>query len=248
MRAVSNRGGAGYYNAWSTGSIEANTFSLLELNSFCMGANPSTDMEFVGIVMSRDLANFGNATLRMQVEFATAGTATGNNVGGWHGLVTGFVPAPGAHAPGGAVTPLSVAGGTQTERRFEIQLFNGNWWINDQGVWIGHYPGSLFNLINNGACEIGWYGEVFDPTPTNWTPNDMGSGQFAATGYAQAAYVRLPLYIDSSGNSQWPGATTTAGPADSACYTTSSVFTGADPNWTRHFYLGGPGGDAAGCN
>jgi hypothetical protein len=246
-QAVANRGGVGTYNAWATGSIEARSFSLLELNSFCLGSNPATDLEFVGIVMSRDQANFGNSTLRLQVEFATAGGSTGNNIGGWNGLVSGFVAAAGAYAPGFALTPLSTAGGTQYDRRFELQLFNGNWWINDQGTWIGYYPGTLFNLINTSACLISWYGEVFDPSPTDWTANDMGSGQFASGAFGQSGYIRLPFYIDSSGVSQWPAAGLTA-PRDTACYTTSNMLTDVSADWTRYFYLGGPGGDATGCN
>lgn len=80
----------------------------------------------------------------------------------------------------------------------------------------------------------------------------MGSGQFAAAGGYFASDHSRTFYVDTSGTSKWPDASGVAGatgfdgvgPADAACYTTSApAITPA-----RTVYLGGPGGDSAGCN
>jgi len=242
-----NQSVVGWFNQFG-GDVEPGTFTLMELTTACRGSNPSTTMELVGIVASRDRANFGNSDLRLQVEFLSAGaSAVGNNVGGWDGVVTGFVPAAGRPYGPGVLLTGSIVNGTQYESRFEIQRFGANWWINHNGNWLGYYPGALFNLINSNGCEADWYGEVFDPTPTNWTWTDMGSGNFSSTGAGKAAYVRDPLYSDAAGVSQWPSGSGSVVPVDSACYTRSSLFSSAAP-WERYFYLGGPGGDVLGCD
>lgn len=228
--------------------IEPGTFSLIETATVCQGANPDVTMELVGAVTSRDWANFGDWVLRLQVEFLTAGVSTGSNIGGWDGKVTGFVPAAGRpYGPGIALAPVSTVGGTQYTSRFEILLSGGNWWISHNGNWLGYYPGSLFNLINSGGCQAHWYGEVYDPTPTDWTWTNMGSGLLASGGFGQAAYIMTPYYTAPSGVSFWPDGALSAPPSDVACYTKSNLLVGG-PGQERYFFLGGPGGDALGCN
>lgn len=104
-------------------------------------------------------------------------------------------------------------------------------------------------MMGSWACKALWYGEVFDPTPTDWTYNNMGSGTFASAGYGSAAYFRNPYYIDLFGDSRWPEGFNTGNvnPRDTACYTNSSLLISAPP-FDRVMYLGGPGGDAPGCD
>jgi hypothetical protein len=225
--------------------------SLIEMIVINRGSNPAITLEQVGIAASRDKANigtnFGDSVLRIQVEFLTAGDNTGPGIGGWDGLVSGFVAAVGRpYGPGVAITPSTI-GGSQYESRFDIVLSSGNWWVAHNGNWLGYYPGNLFNLIPSSAAEVDWYGEVFDPTPTDWTWTDMGSGLFASFGYGNAAYFKKPYYIDISGIAHWPDGSFNISPNDSTCYTRTNLLSGATP-WDRYFYLGGPGGDALGCN
>lgn len=250
-RQVQHHAAAGTYNAWATGGIEDLTFALEELASECDGTNPSTDREQVGMAMSRDRFNFGDDTLRFQTEFLTAGDQVGNLVGGWAGWVTGFVQVSQTITPGAAITPLSTAGGTQYDAYFEVQLYQGNWWVDLGGTWVGYYPGTLFNLINSAACKAFWYGEVMDGTPTDWTANNMGSGAFASQGFGYAAFIREPFYADTGDISRWFDYGTSpslALPYATACYTTSAISTNGGTGWDRYFYLGGPGGDQAGCD
>lgn len=230
------------------GAIESGTFSLMETATMCPGANMATDLEMVGATVSRDRVSFGDSTPRLRVEFFTRGTgASGNNVGGWDGAVSGFVPAAGRPYGPNATLKVSTIDGVQYESRFEIRLSGGNWWVSHNGNWLGYYPGNLFNLINKSSCQAHWYGEVYDPTPASWTSTNMGSGRFASEGYGKAAYYRDPFYVDTAGVAHWPENVGATGPIDSHCYSTSAIFTAAAP-WERSFYLGGPGGEAAGCD
>lgn len=177
----------------------------------------------------------------------TAGGAQKDYVGGWDGVVKGFVAA--ARRPYGpnATVAASTVGGKQYESHLNITLSQGNWWIGHNGNWLGYYPAAYFNLINARGCAASWYGEVFDPTPTDWTSSNMGSGQFSSLGYGKAAHVRNPFYADAVGVSRWPDASAQVYPYDAWCYTASPMYKGST-NWERYFYLGGPGGDSVGCN
>jgi hypothetical protein len=127
-----------------------------------------------------------------------------------------------------------------------------NWWVAHNGQWLGHYPASLFDEIDTGGCYVTWYGEVFDDSETDWTPTNMGNGRFAADGWTNASYHRNMYYWDSSGVGQWfdSGIAEAVAPVDSSCYTTAALNAGTNPfnNSSNWFYLGGPGGDQAGCN
>jgi hypothetical protein len=233
-----------------TGAIEAGTFSLIEVATMCPGANLPKTAELVGATISRDRSNFADSKPRIQLEFLTAGVnAVGDNIGGWDGMFDGFVPAAGRPYGPGAVVTASTINGQQFESRIEIQLSGGNWWISHNGNWLGYYPGGLFELINTKGCQAHWYGEVFDPTPGNWTNTNMGSGQYASQGYGKAAYVRDPYYHDANNVSHWLDANFAfgAGIQDPDCYTSTLVANGAAP-WERSFFMGGPGGEAVGCD
>jgi hypothetical protein len=247
IKPQANKGVVSWVNDFGD-IIDPGTFSIIETATVCQGSNPDTTMELVGAATSRDWKNFGDWVLRLQIEFLTMGTQTGPNKGGWDGKFVGFqAAADRPYGPGIALFPVSIVGGTQYTSRFEILLFNGNWWVSHNSNWLGYYPGNLFNLIPSGGCQAHWYGEVFDPTPTDWTSTNLGSGLFASGGFGQAAYMMTPSYKDLSGVVHWPDGAMNAPPADAACYTKSSLLMGG-VGQERYFFLGGPGGDALGCN
>jgi hypothetical protein len=241
-KTVPNTKVAGFFNQ-SIGQIQPGTFSVLEMTTFCGGASA----ELVGMAVSKDMVNFNDAIQRLRVEFLTAGkNAMGNNKGGWDGKVTGFVAAAGRPYGPNIALAQSIIGGTQYESSFHIENFAGDWWVAHNGNWLGYYPAWLFNLINFQGCEAQWYGEVYDPTPSDWTWTDMGSGYFASAGYAWASHVRNPYYVTSSVPT-WLDAPSDMEPTINACYTDSGLLYGALP-WERYFHLGGPGGNGAGCD
>jgi hypothetical protein len=243
---VDNWGGAGKVNPFA-GTVEKGTFSLMELAVSCDGADKDKTLELVGIVASQDKRHF-DGLVRLQVEFLAEGLTYGHEKGGWHGIRRGFVPFEGAlYGPGLALVPLSAPGGTQYASYFKIlRAPNGDWWLAHNGNWLGYYPAKFFDLINTKACDVSWYGEVFDKTPTDWTETDMGSGEFAAKGFGYASYVENMTYYDTSGAANAPSTFGTMGPTDPACYTKSDVL--LDSLGVPYFLCGGPGGDATGCD
>lgn len=245
-RSIAHTGVKTFVNQGLVNPVEPGTFTLLETATTCSGFFPATTLELVGATVSRDMANFNDQTQRLRIEFLSAGLLTGNNLGGWDGQVVGFVPYAGRpYGPNIALLP-SVLGGVQRESAFVIQNYGGNWWVAHNGNWLGYYPAALFNLITTQSCQAHFYGEVYDPTPLDWTYTDMGTGQFASTGFGLAAYFRNPAYVINGLDTLLVGPAQ-AVPSDSFCYSDSLLLSAAAP-WNRYFYLGGPGGNAPGCN
>jgi Neprosin len=250
-----NRGASGTINPFAV-DVEKGTFSLIEIAVACPTDGPM--QEQIGVAISIDRANpfLDDGKPRLHVEFMTHGGATfGPRIGGWDEVQEGFVPYPGRpYGPGGVVTASAPGLLLQQEHRVDIfQAPNGDWYIAHNGNLLGHYPAGLFRMLNQGACRAAWYGEVFDPTPTDWTWTDMGSGRFAVDGYGYAAYVRDPMYLDLNYAPLYAQDDPTKPdrfsitPVDDHCYTRSQLPKFA-PSWVRYLYLGGPGGDAAGCD
>jgi hypothetical protein len=250
-------------NAFSGSPIESDTMSLMEMAVMCDGADRDHTQELIGIAASRDMANFAyepfdGAQLRLQVEFYTQGPKvtgtdpdTGEGRGGWNGAGLGnanpgFVWKKDSVAHTGDILQASVVGGPQYEHRFEIQLFQGDWWLALNGEWFGWYPASKFDLMRDYACEVRWYTEVFDKDPGDWTPTDGGSGEFAdAQATGGAAYFRRIFYTDPFGVAAWllPNAAEPVGPQDPACYTTGPLAVTEWVGYENWFYCGGPGKD-----
>lgn len=244
---TANKGAVGWVNAFE-GEVEKGTFGLIELAVFCEGANKAQTLEQIGIAASREKANGGDGRLRLHVEFFTAGPGQlGPNKGGWDDRQLGFQAAAGRRYAPGTQLRGSTLGGPQEEARFEIRLFQGRWWVGYNADWLGSYDASLFTLMKTGACSAAWYGEVFDPTPVHWTMTGMGSGHFADQGYGNVSWVSNPaLYKDASGFWSSPVVDVGMSPMDPACYTRTALVP-RGPGLPPWFFLGGPGGKAAGC-
>jgi hypothetical protein len=240
-----NMGASGIVNQFE-GDVEHGTFTLIEVTVACRGSNFPATLEQVGAVLSRDRRNFFDSKMRMHVEFITP---TGK---GWE--TRHFIPQPGRpYGPGAVVIGSTPGLATQREHRFDIwQDSMGNWWLAHNGNTLGHYPAHLFKTLNKAACTAAWYGEIYDETPTDWTWTDLGSGEFDSAGYGYAAYVRNPVFRDLVFTAWSPGEdlvteSTWMKPYDANCYTRTPLKSGSPP-WDRFFYLGGPGGDAPGCD
>lgn len=241
---------------WRSSTVEDNTFTLAETGIRC----PTTgdDGEIVGATLSRDRVNFaddpadGNTPqivgpsrphLRLQVETYSQGNPDPNDdFNEWARAPTygRFTPAQDApFLPGVAFDPsaVSTVGGTQYEWRVEWALDDGNWWLKVGGSWIGYYSTAELDYFPDGkGCQVAWYGEVFDPSPSTWTANDMISPEFGGTGWQSAARYLYPMYCRGDNWSDCKYMHSSAfllGLQDSACYTTSSL--------SDEFFVGGPG-------
>jgi hypothetical protein len=108
----------------------------------------------------------------------------GDNLGRYNQDVDGWVQVDAVIFPGALLTPASIEGGSQTVVSIKYQLYQNNWWFQVQGIWIGYYPGSLFEgnrsvfgTLANLAEWIAFGGEVQSnrSNPTS-TTTQMGSG------------------------------------------------------------------------
>lgn len=246
-----NRGVTGYMNQFQP-EVAAGSFSLLEFTVSCP-ANAPTEM--VGVVISVDKANLGGRNAkgvfdglpRLHVEYANSKSGSIKYI--WDGLDGAFVANPARRVWPGGVVPVSALGGAQVEHLLTIfQSPLGDWWVAYGQELLGYYPASLFTLLNGGACESRWYGEVHNPRPDKGAvTTEMGSGKFAEAGRPNVAYVRNPKYYDPFWLSVEPQDTVWAAPYILSCYTRSPQ--GPDPVSGGHiFNFGGPGGKDPGCN
>ncbi|MBV9037767.1 MAG: neprosin family prolyl endopeptidase [Acidobacteriaceae bacterium] len=166
-------------------------------------------------------------------------TADGYNRTGCYNLdCSGFVQVSSSVTFGAPFSAgsYSVPDGPQYEIQAEFYLYQGNWWLNFNGTWVGYYPGSLYgggqlsryaNLVEFGSESVGY----------NVWPAE-GSGLFAASGWTYAGYERLIYYIDLSSTGYW--ATLTPDDPSPSCYSTAGPYYAS--NWGVYFYFGGPGG------
>lgn len=143
---------------------------------------------------------------------------------------------------GGKLSPISTNGGTQYQAQMAYYLYSGNWWLQFQGVWVGYYPGRLFNTagLANGAKVIDFGGEIIDNRGKHsyHTFTDMGSGQFPSTWYSHAAYMRNIYYWNSLNNAYWA---TGISPSRTDAYCYDIARYNNDINWHTYLFYGGPG-------
>jgi hypothetical protein len=168
-------------------------------------------------------------------------TADGyRNTGCYNLTCAAFVQVSSVNYLGGAFTQISTNGGTQFEFGLEYFLFQGNWWLNVQGQWLGYYPGTLYNggPLATAASIIEYGGETFGPTV--WPP--MGSGQFASAWWTHAAYQRDIFYL-ASPTSAFFGILTVYAPSPS-CYTNLTWNKSGAAVWNTFLFFGGPGSSA----
>jgi hypothetical protein len=182
---------------------------------------------------------YGNSTPHLFIY----STSNGYGNQGCYNLQCGrFVQVNNSVTIGGSLSPISTNGGTQYQVQMAYYLWQGNWWFQFQGIWVGYYPGTLFNAagLANGANVIDFGGEIIDDRSQHsyHTLTDMGSGQSPSAWYLHAAYMRNISYWDPSGNAYWatgiyPDRT------DASCYDVARY--NNDANWHTYIFYGGPG-------
>jgi len=126
----------------------------------------------------------------------------------------------------------SVSNGQQTGFRQAWYYYQGNWWLEINGVAIGYYPGSLYGtgpLASGAATAVDFGGEDTGTTGAL----QMGSGQFANAGAQLAAFQSKILFYLTDGGTL-PAALVPSQHYPS-CYTID-LTSGSSP----YFYFGGP--------
>jgi len=150
----------------------------------------------------------------------------------------GFVQVDNTYALAGKWPSYSSDGGIQTVLSLGYQFYEGNWWLHVGGKFIGYYPGSVYNggPMAQGATGIDFGGETYTSGST-WP--QMGSGEFASSGWKRAAFHRNINYY-SGGIAHTAALNAIA--YDTTCYTIDQHAATDGSNWGAYFYFGGPGG------
>ncbi|WP_372164244.1 neprosin family prolyl endopeptidase [Xanthomonas euvesicatoria] len=151
---------------------------------------------------------------------------------------------------------FSIAGGKQTLLGVEFQKnTDGNWWLRLDGEWIGYYKASLYSgdLADGRVAYVSAGGEV--STNGGVASTRMGSGQFAAAGYRQAAFQANHFYRDAAMVTHPVQRLSSLSVEHPSCYTLAMAGysypyaldagvtrTGLSPEMQNGgFYFGGPG-------
>jgi Neprosin len=228
-QTVDNLGGSSAINVWDP-AVGSQTFSLSQ--QWYVAGSPVQTVETGWQVYP---AHYGKTKPVLFIYWTPDGYRTGGpgcyNLDG-----PGFVQTGNSWHLGGALSPISVAGGEQYEVTIAYYLSQGKWWLYVGGDALGYYPTTLFGSgpMASHATYIDFGGETVDKTA--WPP--MGSGAFASAGFRQAAYQRAIEYFPINGGSQ--SAQLAMAQPSPNCYTID-LQSGQAP-WSEYFYFGGPGG------
>lgn len=173
-------GGEGYLSAYDPYTMEADEFSLMQIG-LARGSGTGRQTVEGGWQEYRDL--YGDWVPHLFVFYTTNGySKNGDNIGGYNQDVKGWVQYSDLIYPGAVSSPNSTPGGDQYVMFIKYQLFEGNWWFNCNGHWIGYYPAVLFDDsgLRSQADSVAFFGEVVDSaahSSATWT--DMGSGYWS---------------------------------------------------------------------
>ena len=166
-------------------------------------------------------------------------TADGYATTGCYNLdCPGFVQTSEKGVLGGAFSQYSVSGGAQYQVGLGYFYYSGNWWLTRDNVWIGYFPGSLYNNgpMTSGKCEQIQFGTE---SVGNVVWPGEGSGNWSSSGYSYAAFQNGIYYVDFQG-SNTPASLSAYQPSPN-CYSITGPTNGGG-NWSVYFYEGGPGG------
>jgi hypothetical protein len=173
-------------------------------------------------------------------------TQMGDYLGGYNTDVDGWIQVSNSIYPGIRFSPHSQLGGTQFDLQLKVQLFNGNWWVRVNGVWMGYYPSSLYSPsgLRSEAGVVDWGGEIVDsPVHPETTQTDMGSGRWPYEGWQYCAYMNNLHYQSSPDGAltRFQGVPFESHPL---CYGLAADF-GHTGTWGPHFWWGGSGRNAS---
>jgi hypothetical protein len=137
---VHNLGGNSVLNVWSpyvnTGLGEV--FSLSQ-EWYVGGSGPATQTAEVGWQNFPSKYGTQNSVLFI---YWTADNYS--KTGCYNHDCAAFVQVDGAGILGSSFDAYSTRGGDQVEVSAQFYLYQGNWWLGVNGIWIGYYPGSIY--------------------------------------------------------------------------------------------------------
>ena len=233
---VNNLGGHSFLNIWKP-SIGANQIFSLSQHWYAGGSGTGLQTAEVGWQVYP--GKYGNSNPCLFIYW----TADDYHTTGCYNLdCTAFVQTNHSWTLGGALSPVSVYGGSQYSLEVAYYLYQGNWWLYLQGTdaahTVGYYPTSIYRggALATKATEIDYGGETVGTS--SFPP--MGSGHFASEEWQKACYQRDIVYYPSGGGAS-PANLTTSQPSP-GCYTIAKKSYAAP--WNQTIYFGGPGGSS----
>jgi hypothetical protein len=174
----------------------------------------------------------------------------GDNKMSFNRVFEGWVQHSQTKFPGAEITPASEIGDPR-EVFLRTVYFEGNWWVNIQGEYIGYYPGSIFaeEFLRSRAASVGWFGEVLVDTAKQPTSTDMGSGLFAIEGWTRTGHFRnAAFYLEDQLNLSIAMPVANFFPTDEKCYSKDGPFVSDDdPAFRSWGFFGGPGKEGPDC-
>ena len=230
---VANKGGDSRLNVWRP-NVDPGVFSLSQ-HWYSGGTGDGKQTVEGGWQVYPD--KYGTTNPALFIFYTPDNYATGC----YNLDCAGFVQVNNSWVLGGSLLPVSTDGGTQYIIRMQWQLYEGNWWLFVKGagnyIAVGYYPGSLYGSgqLSRNAEYVKYGGEVASNSSDE--AGQMGSGNFANTGWQHAAYQRTIYYIDTSLTSHW--ANLSAHETASSCYTID-MHNNTGGSWATYFFFGGP--------
>ncbi|MBJ8346865.1 neprosin family prolyl endopeptidase [Antrihabitans sp. YC2-6] len=236
-------GTEGSINVWDPYVEWSNEFSLGQL---WLTAGEGGEKQTIEIGHQEYRDKYGDWVPHLFVFFTTNNyTDPGNNKGGYNQEVDGWVQYSNQIYPEATYNTLSHEDSAQYELQLKVQLWEGNWWIRVNGIWMGYYPGSLFdaNGLQSAASKVAWGGEVIDAEHSGTTRTDMGNGHFPEAGWRKCAFMRNLKYQASrtGAMNRYEPVTWESHPL---AYGVEGHFDNTD-SWGSYFWWGGSGKNAA---
>jgi hypothetical protein len=184
----------GWLNVWTPWVETSEDHSIMQTALQHRGSGTLQSLE-AGWQVSHQ--QYGDWQPHLFTYYTTNGyTADGDGLGGYNTDVAGWVQYDRSIFPGALIDGTSAENCTQAGIGVKYQLWQGNWWFQTQGIWLGYYPAALFRSadaanpgLDDHASWLGFWGEVYsaaaDPSRTL---TEMGSGRFAQEGWKRACF------------------------------------------------------------
>lgn len=207
-RGVSKRQDAGIHWYVSSDQTVDNTGGSFVTSMFKAFVNNAGDFSLLQTAVTQDSSkggqtleagwiNYPNQVSQPHIftYYTTNGySSEGDDIGGWNQDVAGWVQVDSTYFPGTAFSSISTIGGTQYDMTMQYMLYENNWWLWVIDRWMGYYPASLYSngitgtSLATGSNVIFFYGEIYNGENA-LTTTDMGSGNFAETGWQYSGYI-----------------------------------------------------------
>jgi Neprosin len=242
-KSVNCYGGFAYLSSYRPYVQWEDEFSLLQI-AVTNDSNEGRQSVEAGLIVYKPVNK--DLKLHLFTYYSTIGhTSDGDNVGGYNTRNIGWVQrspfvTPGCEIPS---TSISTVGGNQYATYLEYRLYQGNWWLNCDGKWIGYYPSTLFNDpgLRSRGNWIHFYGEVVDSSShAGDTKTNMGSGEWPNKGWRKAAYLRNLSYLSSGSNYVELDSNVSQVISDKRMYDMEPHMQ-SGTSWKSYMWLGGPG-------